>query len=130
MPFSISLQHDIHILFKCCPSVVDLKILQLLIKIAVFTLYLCITDDPVVTFFMRLAANLILQIIPLFQDFRILSLTQSCTPVFTRSGVGVHAKVNDASGSASFLLCILPQFNDRPKIEEIRNAVRERQMSE
>ncbi len=50
--------------------------------------------------------------------------------VFTRSGVGVHAKVNDASGSASFLLCILPQFNDRPKIEEIRNAVRERQMSE
>ena len=49
--------------------------------------------------------------------------------IYTRSGVGVSAKVNDANGSMSFLLCILPQFSDRPKIDEIRNAVRQRQMS-
>jgi len=41
----------------------------------------------------------------------------------------VNAKVNDANGSMSFLLCILPQFSDRPKIDEIRKAVRQRQMS-
>ena len=49
--------------------------------------------------------------------------------VFTRSCVGVHAKVNDASGSASFLLCILPVFSYGPKIDEIRKAVMQRQMS-
>ena len=49
--------------------------------------------------------------------------------IYTRSGVGLSAKVNDANGSMSFLLCILPQFSDRPKIDEIRNAVRQRQMS-
>jgi hypothetical protein len=49
--------------------------------------------------------------------------------VWSRSGVGVNAKVNDENGSMSFLLCILPQFSDRPKIDEIRNAVRQRQMS-
>ena len=48
--------------------------------------------------------------------------------VWSRSGVGVNAKVNDANGSMSFLLCILPQFSDRPKIDEIRKAVRQRQM--
>ena len=49
--------------------------------------------------------------------------------VWSRSGVGVNAKVNDENGSMSFLLCILPQFSDRPKIDEIRKAVRQRQMS-
>ncbi len=49
--------------------------------------------------------------------------------IFTRSGVGVHAKVNDESGSASFLLCILPVFSYGPKIDEIRKAVMQRQMS-
>jgi hypothetical protein len=50
--------------------------------------------------------------------------------VFTRSGVGVSAKVNDENGSMSCLLCMLPVFTDRPEIEKIRQAVRERQMSE
>jgi hypothetical protein len=50
--------------------------------------------------------------------------------VFTRSGVGVSAKVNDENGSMSCLLCMLPVFTDRPEIERIRQAVRERQMSE
>jgi hypothetical protein len=50
--------------------------------------------------------------------------------VFTRSGVGVNAKVNDENGSMSCLLCMLPVFTDRPEIEKIRQAVRERQMSE
>ena len=49
--------------------------------------------------------------------------------IYTRSGVGVSAKVNDASGSASFLLCILPVFSYGPKIDEIRKAVMQRQMS-
>ena len=46
-----------------------------------------------------------------------------------RSGVGVSAKVNDASGSMSFLLCRVPLLNDRAVIDEIRNAVRQRQLS-
>ena len=49
--------------------------------------------------------------------------------VFTRSAVGVHAKVNDASGSMSFLLCRVPLLNDRAVIDEIRKAVRQRQLS-
>ncbi len=49
--------------------------------------------------------------------------------VFTRSCVGVHAKVNDESGSASFLLCMIPLLNDWAVIEEIKKAVRQRQMS-
>ena len=47
--------------------------------------------------------------------------------IYTRSGVGVSAKVNDANGSMSFLLCMLPLLNDRAEIDEIRNAVRQRQ---
>ena len=50
--------------------------------------------------------------------------------IYTRSGVGVSAKVNDANGSMSFLLCILPWLNDRAVIDEIRNAVLQRQLSE
>lgn len=50
--------------------------------------------------------------------------------IYTRSGVGVSAKVNDANGSMSFLLCILPLLNDRAVIDEIRNAVLQRQLSE
>ena len=49
--------------------------------------------------------------------------------IYTRSGVGVSAKVNDASGSMSFLLCRVPLLNDRAVIDEIRNAVRQRQLS-
>ena len=47
--------------------------------------------------------------------------------ISTRSGMGVSAKVNDANGSMSFLLCMLPLLNDRAEIDEIRNAVRQRQ---
>ena len=50
--------------------------------------------------------------------------------IYTRSGVGVSAKVNDANGSMTFLLCILPWLNDRAVIDEIRNAVLQRQLSE
>ena len=49
--------------------------------------------------------------------------------IYTRSGVGVSAKVNDANGSMSFLLCRLPVLNDRAEIDEIRNAVMQRRMS-
>ena len=49
--------------------------------------------------------------------------------IYTRSGVGVSAKVNDASGSMSFLLCRVPLLNDRAVIDEIRKAVRQRQFS-
>ena len=49
--------------------------------------------------------------------------------IYTRSGVGVSAKVNDASGSMSFLLCRVPLLNDRAVIDEIRKAVRQRQLS-
>ena len=50
--------------------------------------------------------------------------------IYTRSGVGVSAKVNDANGSMSFLLCILPLLNDRAVIDEIRNAVMQMKLSE
>jgi hypothetical protein len=46
--------------------------------------------------------------------------------VYTRSGVGLSAKVNDANGSMSFLLCILPVLNGRAEIEQIRNEVLQR----
>ena len=46
--------------------------------------------------------------------------------IYTRSGVGVSAKVNDASGSMSFLLCRVPLLNDRAVIDEIRKAVMQR----
>lgn len=49
--------------------------------------------------------------------------------IFTRSCVGVHAKVNDASGSASFLLCMIPLLNNWAVIDEIKKAVMQRQMS-
>lgn len=49
--------------------------------------------------------------------------------IFTRSCVGVHAKVNDASGSASFLLCMIPWLNNWAVIDEIKRAVMQRQMS-
>jgi hypothetical protein len=44
----------------------------------------------------------------------------------TRSGVGLSAKVNDANGSMSFLICILPVLNGRAEIEQIRNEVLQR----
>ena len=47
--------------------------------------------------------------------------------IYTRSGVGLSAKVNDANGSMSFLLCRLPLFSDRVEIDKIRKAVWERQ---
>ena len=50
--------------------------------------------------------------------------------IYTRSCVGVSAKVNDANGSMSFLLCRLHVLNDRAEIDEIRNAVLQRQLSE
>ena len=46
--------------------------------------------------------------------------------IYTRSGVGLSAKVNDANGSMSFLLCILPVLNGRAEIEQIRNEVLQR----
>ena len=46
--------------------------------------------------------------------------------IYTRSGVGLSAKVNDANGSMSFLICILPVLNGRAEIEQIRNAVLQR----
>lgn len=46
--------------------------------------------------------------------------------VYTRSGVGLSAKVNDANGGMSFLLCILPALNGRAEIEQIRNEVLQR----
>ena len=47
--------------------------------------------------------------------------------VYTRSCVGLSAKVNDQNGSNSFLLCRLPVLNDRAEIDKIRKAVMERQ---
>ena len=44
----------------------------------------------------------------------------------TCSGVGLSAKVNDANGSMSFLICILPVLNGRAEIEQIRNEVLQR----
>ena len=43
--------------------------------------------------------------------------------VYTRSCVGLSAKVNDQNGSNSFLLCRLHVLNDRAEIDKIRKAV-------
>ena len=47
--------------------------------------------------------------------------------VATRSGVGVSVTVNDENGSMSLPLCKVHRSNDWAEIEEIRNAVRQRQ---
>ena len=48
--------------------------------------------------------------------------------VATRSGVGVSIIVNDENGSMSLPLCRVHRFNDRAEIDEIRNAVLQRQL--
>ena len=48
--------------------------------------------------------------------------------VWSRSGVGVNAKVNDENGSMSLPLCRVHRFNDRAEIDEIRKAVMQRRL--
>ena len=50
--------------------------------------------------------------------------------VATRSGVGVSVTVKDENGSMSLHLCMVHRLNDRAEIDEIRKAVKQRQMAE
>jgi hypothetical protein len=48
--------------------------------------------------------------------------------VACRSGVGVSIKVEDESGKMTLPLCRVHRFNDRAEIDEIRNAIMQRQV--